>query len=320
MNNIKVKILMVVVVLCGSLGFGLIVYAVLVAVVFVIIGGCSVDSGSNDTVTIQVMLDDALFQFGVVIFFYDMVGKIGAFYNGVMFNFNVKDDVMLLLVCGVQKLVGGVLKYGWLYCIEKFLNVCGNVLWLQNNGVLLFMFIMFDKVCLVYLFDNFFVFFILGSNLFQMIEVLNKDKVVRGQRQRFVWCVFEYFAVNVDVLFYFALFEQLLKCSNWNVIDLMFNLNLQLSVFVVLVVVMIGNLVMFMVSTNILLLKIDIIGFDLVVLCVLQVGVSYVVGMFIVINVFVGVQVLLCVVKVMVGMGSLMVIIVGLSVSTFQFW
>ena len=312
MSKTRAKIMMAAAALCGSLGLGVIVRAAPASAAIVTIGGCTADTGSEDTATIAVTLDDAALVPGVIIPLHDRIGKVGAFYNGVTYDPNAADNAMSSPVCGVHK-VAGALRYGWLYCTEKPLNVCGNRPWLQNNGASAATLTTLDKARLAWILDH-------PTNQGTPQEASNRNQASRGQRQRLIWCVSEHFAANVAAPAFLQGFEAPLTCPDWPAIDPGLNLNPQLSVAAAPASAVVGNPVTFTVSTNISPLKIDTVGLDSVALCAPQAGVTYAGGVLAVTGALAGVQVPLCGVKASAGAGSLTASIASLSVSTLQFW
>ena len=313
MKNTRAKVLMAAAALCGSLGLGLLVHTAPASAAPVTIGGCTADTGSTDTATITVTLDDSALATGVVIPLHDRVGKVNGFYNGITYDPLALDNAMSSPVCGVQKVAGGALKYGWLYCTEKPLNVCGNAPWLQNNGASSPTLTTLDKARLAWLLDN-------ELALGTPQEASNRTQASRAQRQRLVWCVSEHLAANAPAPAYLAPFEGALTCPDWTTIDPTLNLNPQVAVTAAPAAATVGAPVTFTVNTNISPLKIDTVGLDTVALCAPQAGVTYAGGMLTVAGALAGKQVPLCATKAAPGTGSLTATIANLSVSTLQFW
>jgi len=296
--------------LCGSLGLGLVVSAVSAtpaAAAPVTIGGCPGSTGSTDTASIIVTLDDALLTPGNMIPLHDIKGRQSdGFYNGATFTPGSLDSAMSAPVCGVQRLTDGTLSYTWLYCTEEPKNVCGNAPFLKDNTAANAL-TTIDKARLAWLIDN------------PTATASNATTASRAMRQRLVWCVTGHLPANSPAPAYQAATP--LNCPNWPAIDPTLNLNPSVAMTAApTAAVAPGTPVTFAITTNIAPLAITATGLDSVALCAPQAGVSLTAGELAITNPGAGVTVNLCGTRNSGGTGSLSASIAAQSVSTLELW
>lgn len=304
MLKTRAKVLLAVGALLGASGVGLVLSAAPAAAAPITVGGCPTSSGSTDTATISVTIDDTLLATGNIVPLHDRSGKDGNFYNGVVFDPNAGDADMSSPVCGVQAAPGGGLRYHWLYCTEKPLNVCGNAPWVMGQSAAAATLTTLDKGRLAYVLDN-------------LID--NSTAGTRAQSQRLVWCVTEHVGAGQPAPSYLG-GEPALNCPNWTAIDASLNLNPQLSATATPAIAETGGTVTFGVTTNVSPLTVAPTGLDGLTVCAGQAGVTLAGGTLTIDGVGAGRTVNLCGVRAAAGNGSISVAFANPTVSTLQFW
>lgn len=292
----------------GSLGVAVLVSARPASAAPVTLSGCLASTGSTDTESLRITLDDSILTPGTVIPLHDRKGRqTDGFYNGVTYNPNLPQDAMSAPVCGVQKLADGTLSYAWLYCTEEPKSVCGNAPWTQSaNGAAALTDL--DKARLAWIIDN------------PTPEANNATDKLRAQRQRLIWCVTSKFAANVEAPAYLA-GEASITCPNWPAIDPTLNLTPTLALGQSTPgPVNAGQAITFTVTTNVSPVAITFDGLATMGLCPGQNGVTLTAGELAIADPTGGASVQLCATAGTGTAANVKASMAAHTVSTLQFW